>query len=120
MKKPIGLVAFLFVLATPALAGVPLDAAAALLKAETFLKGDPYGATLADVGKHITGSQLLKVGETGKCSPGPEKVAVWEFHVVVADRAADQPGSAASPIDGYLALDGVTGEMVCAGLPFLD
>lgn len=120
MKKPVALFSIPFVLITQALAGATLDASAALLKAETFLKGDPYGATVTDVAKHITGSQLLKVGETGKCSKAAGKTAVWEFHVVVADRAGSESGSASSPIDGYLALDGVTGEMVCAGLPFLD
>lgn len=118
MKKILGLAAIL--VAVPALAAAPLDAAAARLKAANVLLGNPYGATLADVQKHITSSELLSVGATSKCSKGPVKSASWEFHIVVADRPAGESGSATEPIDGYLTLDGVTGGMLCAGLPFLD
>ena len=90
------------------------------MKAANVLLGNPYGATVADVQKHLVASELLTVGSTSKCSKGAVKAASWEFHVVVADRPAGESGSAADPIDGYLTLDGVTGGMSCAGLPFLD
>ena len=78
-------------------------------KAIVLLKGDPYGQTDAAVAKNIKQAKLLQNAASQACG---RKATVWEFHVV----AKGDNG----PIDGYLALDALSGKMVCANLPFLD
>src|SRR5689334_14777402 len=109
----------MLLVATAAVAA-PLDAQQALAKAIAVLKGDPYGASAEAVGKHIVGSEMLSAGSVSKCTGGKTAVAAWEFHIRVADAAKGQPGGFDSPIDGYLTLDGVSGAMICANLPFMD
>lgn len=86
----------------------------ALAIAIGILKGDPYGNTETEVASHITEAKMITAGTA--CG---EKVRspVWHFHVFVPKE--DMP-IGDSPIDGYLVIDGRSGKLLCAGLPFLD
>lgn len=79
-------------------------------KAIEILKGDPYGTTTAQVAANIKQARLIRDGHSRAC--GDTKKLVWEFHVVT--RTAEQR------IDGYLAVDARTGELMCTNLPLLD
>jgi hypothetical protein len=79
-------------------------------KAINILKGDPYGKTPAQVMKNIKQVQFARDGKTKAC--GAKNRPVWEFHVVAT--------SGEQHIDGYLALDAVTGRLLCTNLPLLD
>jgi len=84
----------------------PDEARTAAIK---ILKGDPYGSTAAEVAANIAGQEFA----THKlCSPDQKN---WVFRIAVpaSDRHPDG-------IRGYLVIDAQTGEMICAGLPFLD
>ena len=99
-------------LATPALAA-DLSEKQALAKAVAILKGDPYGDTPTQVTANIRERQWRPRRET-VCGGGA--TMVWAFHVVVP-AAKDHDGG---PIDGWLVIDGGSGRIVCANLPFLD
>ncbi len=99
-------------LTTPALAA-DLTERLALAKAVNILRGDPYGDTDARITANITERQWRPRRET-VCGGGASMV--WAFHVVVKD-AEDHDGG---PIDGWLVIDGRSGRIVCANLPFLD
>ncbi len=105
-------------LAAVALSVLPASAAEitekqALAKAVDILKGDPYGDTTAQVVGNITERRLGPRRDT-PCGGGDSPV--WAFHVVVK-AAKDHDGG---PIDGWLVIDGRSGRLVCANLPFLD
>lgn len=105
-------------LAALALSVLPASAAdltekQALGKAVDILKGDPYGDTAQQVVANITERRLAPRRDT-VCGGGDSRV--WAFHVVVTN-AKDHDGG---PIDGWLVIDGRSGRMVCANLPFLD
>lgn len=82
-----------------------LSADAARRAAIAFLKGDPYGRTDAEVSGNIVDQRLVR-------SNGDVQ---WQFDVKTAP-TSDYPDG----IEGQLILDGRTGAMVQAGLPFLD
>ncbi len=86
-----------------------MDVRQATARAVTLLRGDPYGATNADVAKHIRASSLVTKGST---SCGRVKRPVWSFAVKVDSKD--------NPIDGVLDVDAVSGTIACATLPFLD
>lgn len=103
--------AVLIILAlSSAQAGTLLSEQQARAKAIGILKGDPYGTTTAQVTANIKQAQLIRDGHSRACRE--TKKMLWEFHVVT--RTAEQR------IDGYLALDARTGELVCTNLPLLD
>ncbi|MBI1202189.1 MAG: hypothetical protein GC182_06725 [Rhodopseudomonas sp.] len=101
-------------LATPAVAAGAMNENRARAAAVQILKGDPYGKTDAQVLRNITEAQFITAGSVcGKKVTRP----VWQLHVVVP-KARNPSGD--NDISGYLVIDGHTGKMVCAGLPFLD
>ncbi len=83
-------------------------------KAIAILKGDPYGNTTSEIARRIVEAHMITAGTV--CG---EKVhsPLWHFHVVVPENVVPYGNNA---IDGYLDIDGRSGEMVCARLPFLD
>jgi len=85
-------------------------------KAVKVLMGDPYGLTVGEVAKNIKEARLVQDGNTKAC--GAMHRPAWEFHVVVVTANKDQFNNGV--IDGYLALDAHTGEILCANLPLLD
>ncbi len=66
--------------------------------------------------KNIKQVRLVQDGSTKAC--GAKKVPAWEFHVVAVTANEDQFDNGV--IDGYLALDARTGQILCANLPLLD
>ena len=104
----IGILVCGLVAAEPAVAA-PISEAKAKAAAVKILIGDPYGKTPAAVLSHIKGAMLVTSGTTG-C--GPVRHPQWVLHVVA--QGMDQP------IDGDLVLNARSGELDCAGLPFLD
>lgn len=100
----------------PAIAqGKLLSEQQARAKAIGILKGDPYGTTAQAVAKNIKKAQLV-MAAASNCGGGYKvNKPVWQFHVTVpAGKRVE------GPIDGWLVLDGRTGEMFCASLPLLD
>lgn len=79
-------------------------------QAIAILKGDPYGTTSAQVAANIKQAQLIQDGHSRAC--GEPRNMLWEFHVIA--RTTERR------IDGYLALDARSGELVCTNLPLLD
>ncbi|MCE1235796.1 MAG: hypothetical protein LWW93_05495 [Hyphomicrobiales bacterium] len=100
-------------LAAPAFAAEPLSEKAALAKAVAILQGDPYGDTPSEVARNIVDRKLGPRRES-ICGGGASQV--WSFHVHI-DRPKTNPEGA---IDGWLVIDGASGRLICAGLPFLD
>jgi len=100
-------------LAAPPARAADLDERQALAKAVDILKSDPYGDTAAAVVANITERQWRPRRET-VCGGGA--TMVWAFHVVVKNAKNHDGG----PIDGWLVIDGRSGRIVCANLPFLD
>lgn len=97
--------------------GANLSQPAALQRAISILKGDPYGKTAAEVQKHIVGSALAFPGSRTLAACGPMRKPVWVFDVAVPAK----PGSGGhDAISGALVLDAATGRLDCASLPFLD
>lgn len=90
---------------------------AALQKAMAILRGDPYGNTPAEIGKHIVGTALVFPGSRAQDACGPTKKPVWVFDVAVPATAG---AAAHEAISGALVLDSATDKMECATLPFLD
>lgn len=84
----------------------------AVKRAVAILKGNPYGATDAEVMANLREHRLGARSDT-VCGGGATRV--WSFHVVVPE-----PGGDASPIDGWLVIDAASGRIVCANLPMLD
>ncbi len=85
-------------------------------KAISVLKGDPYGATDAEVAGNIKQTRWVQDGKTRAC--GSKKIPAWEFHVVVVTGKKEQFSNGI--IDGYLALDARSGRLLCTNLPLLD
>ncbi len=101
-------------LTVPAIAAGAMSERQARAAAVEILKGDPYGKTNEQVLKNITEAQFITGGSVcGKKVTRP----VWQLHVVVP-QARNPSGD--NDIRGYLVIDGHTGKLVCAGLPFLD
>lgn len=91
----------------PRIADLPvMSAESARSAAIQILLGDPYGETIKEVDANIQ-SQSLQDDEY--CETG---VPSWNFDVKYA--LTNHGGS------GLLVLDARTGDMICAGLPFLD
>jgi hypothetical protein len=102
------------VAATPAQAAGVMNERQARAAAVAILKGDPYGKTDAAVLRNIEAAQLITAGSV--CGRKVTK-PLWQFHVVVP-KVRNPSGDNA--IDGFLVIDGRTGKLDCAGLPFLD
>lgn len=85
-------------------------------KAIGILQGEPYGATPGEVAKNIKQAEFLQDGNTRAC--GARKRPAWEFHVVAVTPYKDQFKNGV--IDGFLALDALTGKILCANLPMMD
>lgn len=88
-----------------------LDKKAATAKAVEILLGDPYGRSAAAVRANLHGTVLITSGAT-EC--GPVSRPVWQFLVAVPASRGQ------SAIAGHLYINADSGEMECAGLPFLD
>lgn len=101
--------------ALPARAAGTMTEQQARLAAAKILKGDPYGNTTAQIMRNIEAAQLITAG----ASDCGEKVTkpVWQFRVFVP-KSRNPSGD--NDIKGYLVIDGATGKLICAGLPFLD
>lgn len=112
MLKCIIALSCLIFLSAPAAAAV-LTEQQARAKAVSILKGDPYGDTDAVAASRLAEAQLVSAGLA--CG-NRIKRPVWQFRVVVPKNGA----SGSDAIDGPLVIDGQTGKMLCAGLPFLD
>ncbi len=104
------------VLSATAPAASLLSEREARAKAIAILKGDPYGATYAEVAENIKQANQQGDGKTRAC--GPRKTPAWEFHVVVATGKKEQFNNGV--IDGYLALNARSGKLLCTNLPLLD
>jgi len=102
------------VAATPARAAGEMSEQQARAAAAKILKGDPYGDSVDQIMKNIEGAQLITAGSV--CGSRVTK-PVWQFHVVVPK---ERNPSGDNEINGLLVIDGRTGKIICAGLPFLD
>lgn len=102
------------VAAAPARAASVMSEHQARAAAAKILKGDPYGDSVDQIMKNIEGAQLITAGSV--CGSRVTK-PVWQFHVVVPK---DRNPSGDNEINGFLVIDGRTGKIICAGLPFLD
>ena len=100
--------------AAPATAAEVMSVTQAQARAVRILKGDPYGKTEAEIVRRIRRGELQHSGRT-VC--GPITRPVWTFHVVVL---AAENMITGNRIGGMLALDAVTGKLVCTNLPMLD
>lgn len=99
-------------LLSPAFSFDFLNEAQAHQQAVGILIGDPYGQTYAEVSRNISRAAIVIAGET-EC--GAVEQPIWSFQIQVAPKRHGD-----SPIEGMLELDAVTGELLCAGLPFLN
>lgn len=88
----------------------------AFAKAVAILIGDPYGRTEGEVAGNIREQAFHPEGPAGVCQDVGKPT--WEFHVVVVTDNKDNFNNGV--IDGYLALDAATGEIICANLPLLQ
>src|SRR5260370_34162346 len=113
--KPFAAIAAILLLGVNVAQAVLLSEQQARSKAVKVLMGDPYGRTVGEVAKNIKDARLIQDGNTKAC--GPMHRPAWEFHVVVTSNK-DQFNNGV--IDGYLALDAHTGEILCANLALLD
>ena len=102
------------VAAAPARAAGVMSEQQARVAAAKILKGDPYGDSVDQIMKNIEGAQLITAGSV--CGSRVTK-PVWQFHVVVPK---ERNPSGDNEINGLLVIDGRTGKIICAGLPFLD
>ncbi len=114
VKRIAILIALAALVVAPALAAGVMSERQAQAAAAKILKGDPYGKTLDQVMRNIESAQLITAGTT--CGMKVTK-PVWQFHVVVPK---NRNPSGDSEINGMLVIDGQTGKIICAGLPFLD
>ena len=102
------------VVTTPSLAAQVMSEKQARVAAAKILKGDPYGNSFDQVMKNVEEAQLITGGSI--CGARVTK-PLWQFRIVVVKERNPAGDSA---IRGPLVIDGRTGELVCAGLPFLD
>lgn len=98
----------------PALAADVMNKRQARAAAVKILQGDPYGSTPADIMRNMQDAQLITAGSV--CNAKVTR-PVWRLHVVVPK---ERNPSGDSEIDGYLVIDGQSGKIICAGLPFLN
>lgn len=90
-----------------------MDARRARGHAVRVLMGDPYGRSPREVSANI---KEIAFSSDGSTLCGTMKRPVWRFRVVV-EKPVTSPESR---IDGYLFLDGSSGELLCANLPMLN
>jgi len=100
--------------ASPAQAAGVMNESQARVAAAKILKGDPYGQSFDQIMKNIDEAHLITGGSI--CGARVTR-PVWQFQIVVAK---NRNPSGDSEIKGPLVIDGQTGKLVCAGLPFLD
>ncbi len=87
--------------------GCTIDEARARSRAVALLMGDPYGRSAAEVNANIASISCVDdEGGAGK---------IWRVDVVVP-AGGDQP----EQIEGFVAVDGTSGEVTSIGLPYLD
>lgn len=79
-----------------------------------ILIGEPYGRSVTEVAQNIKLSSLIVAGNSN-CGNAPVESAVWSFQIVVSPRRHDD-----AEIAGFLDIDAISGELVCATLPFLS
>ena len=94
-------------------AGV-MNESQARVAAAKILKGDPYGNSFEQISKNIDEVHFISGGNI--CGARVTK-PVWQFQIVVP-KSRNPSGD--HEIRGSLVIDGRTGKMVCAKLPFLD
>jgi hypothetical protein len=93
----------------PALDNLPeLDAGQARAKAIDILLGPPYGETKSEVDSNVL-TQVRKHDDY--CGTN---ALSWQFEVSFADELNSRTET------GLLVLDATSGDMICAGLPYLD
>lgn len=89
----------------------PLSIAEAVERAVVILMGDPYGRTPDE-----TRSFIQNIQPGGSTDAPCDREGVWLVEVRVPPSAATN----GQEISGSLTIDAVTGELGCAGLPFLN
>ena len=112
VNSALALFALLFPLSAGSAAAKDLSELEAFTKALQILKGPPYGASVVETAHSIELSELVAGGDS-PCG-GLVRSPIWVFHVLTPKTAAHEQ------ITGYLVIDARKGQMVCAGLPFLD
>jgi hypothetical protein len=110
----------LFIVVASALSSTPVSAASVMnesqarIEAAKILKGDPYGKNFEQINRNIDEAQLISGGSI--CGARVKK-PLWRFQIVVPK---DRNPSGDNEISGSFVIDGRTGKLVCAYLPFLD
>lgn len=107
------IVAFALTLSSPASSQTYLSEATAHAAAVEILMGNPYGDSVTEVSRNIRRSSLV-VGGSKPCA-GAISTPVWSFDVHIEPARHGEP-----VIEGTLDVDAVSGELVCANLPFLS
>ena len=112
VSSALTLFALLFALSAGNAAAKDLSELDAFTKAVQILKGPPYGASVVETAHSIQSSELVARGDS-PCG-GLVRSPIWVFHVLAPKTATHEQ------ITGYLVIDARKGQLVCAGLPFLD
>jgi len=112
VSSAVALAALLFGLSAGSAAAKDLGELDAFTKAVQILKGPPYGDSVVETAHSIQSSELVARGEN-PCG-GLVRSPIWVFRVTAPKTATHEQ------ITGYLVLDARKGQLVCAGLPFLD
>lgn len=100
-------------LSSPASAQAYMSEAKAHAAAVKILIGNPYGESVTEVSQNIRRCSLVVDGSTA-CA-GAISTPVWSCNVRVEPARHGEPVS-----EGTLDVDAVSGELVCANLPFLS
>lgn len=90
-----------------------LSEAQAHAAAVDILIGEPYGNTVTEVSRNLRRASLIVAGSSA-CGGAIDR-PVWSFHVLVEPK---RHGGHA--IEGTLDVDAMTGELACAGIPYLN
>ena len=101
-------------LSSPVSAATVMSESQARVAAAKILKGDPNGNSFEQISKNIDEAQLISSGNI--CGARVTK-PLWRFQIVVPK---NRNPSGDHEIRGSFVIDGQTGKMVCAYLPFLD
>jgi hypothetical protein len=112
VSSALALAALLYGLSVGSAAAKDISELKAFTKAVQILQGPPYGASVVETAHSIQSSELLARGDN-PCG-GLVRSPIWVFHVLAPKTATHEQ------ITGYLVLDARKGQLVCAGLPFLD
>jgi hypothetical protein len=112
VSSAIALATLMFGLSAGNVAARDLSELDAFTKAVQVLKGPPYGDTVVETAHSIQSSELVARGNN-PCG-GLVRSPIWVFHVSAPKTATHEQ------INGYLLIDARKGQLVCAGLPFLD